>query len=209
MTAHLPPRLAVFILDYFLAGDEPLTGDLLEAARTRSRCWFWGQVLLAVVIRALSAIRGHTRVTVETVLVGTAMLALLAFHAVVAASLVNRLWLMSHTETIAAGVGRYEGWHTVAAMVAFLVAIAVGRAIGRFHREHRLAAAGLSSVSAVAAAFVNLSLFVPQSPIQPAFMPPGAEVQIVESMLFIAGLFIGIATSPGQIRSSAIAARPV
>lgn len=208
MTPGEPPQLAVAILEWFLPDNEPLTGDLLEAARTRSHAWLWWQILLAVVMRTFAEIREHTRMTTEAVLVSTAMLGLLGFHAVVGASLINRIWLMYDPDAIMASthMSRYHGWHAAGAIVAFLCAIAVGRMIGRFHREHRIAAAVVFSASAVAAAFLNLYLFVPQNALQPAFMPPGAALQIVESMLFIAGLFIGIGTSPAQIRSRAMAA---
>ena len=204
MTLHEPPPLAVAILDRFLPDNEPLTGDLLEAARTRSRAWLWWQILLAVMMRAFADIREHKRMTAEALLVSTAMLALLGFHAVVSASLINHMRLLYDPHAIVAGTGRYHDWHAAGAVVAFLGAIAVGRAIGRFHREHRIAAVVVFSASAVAAAFLNLYLFVPQTTLQPAFMPAGATVQIVESMLFIAGLFLGIATSPAQIRSGVV-----
>ena len=207
MTPHKPPQLALAILEWFLPDNEPLTGDLLEAARTRSHAWLWWQILLAVVMRTFAEIREHTRMTTEAVLVSTAMLGLLGFHAVVGASLINHMWLMYDPDAIMASThtSRYQGWHVAGAIVAFLCAIAVGRVIGRFHREHRIAAAVVFSASAVAAAFLNLYLFVPQTTLQPAFMPPGATLQIVASMLFIAGLFIGIATSSAQIRSGPVA----
>ena len=208
MTRDQPPQLAVAILEWFLPDNDPLTGDLLEAARTRSRAWLWWQILLTVVMRTFADIRAHTRMTTEAVLVSTALLGLLGFHAVVGASLINRIWLLYDPDAIMASTPatRYAGWHTAGDLVAFLCAIAVGRVIGRFHREHRIAAAVLFSASALAAAFVHLYLFVPQNAPQPAFMPAGAVRQIVESMLFVAGLFIGIATSPAQIRSGAMAA---
>lgn len=208
MTPDDPPQWAVAILEWFLPDNEPLTGDLLEAARTRSHGWLWWQILVVVVMRTFIEIREHTRMTTEAVLVSTAMLALLGFHAVVGASLINHIWLIYDPDAIMESTarGHFHGWHAAGAIVAFLCAIAVGRVIGRFHREHRIASAVVFSASAVAAAFLNLYLFAPQNALQPVFMPPGAAFQILESMLFIAGLFIGIATSPAQIRSRAMAA---
>ena len=208
MTPDEPPQLAVAILEWFLPDNEPLTGDLLEAARTRSHAWLWWQICVVVVMRTFAEIREHTWMTTQAVFVSTAMLGLLGFHAVVGASLINHIWLIYDPDAIMSSTqaSRYHGWHAAGAIVAFLCAITVGRVIGRFHREHRIASAVVFSASAVAAAFVNLYLFVPQNALQPAFMPPGAALQIVESMLFIAGLFIGVATSPAQIRSGAMAA---
>jgi uncharacterized protein (TIGR03435 family) len=194
--------LATAILERFLADNEPLAGDLLESARTRSHAWLWRQVLLAVLARTVAEIRDHKRTRAEALLVGTAMLALLGFHAVVGASLINRMRLMYDPQAIGAGTGHLQGWHGFGAAAGFVVAIAIGRVIGRFHREHRVAAAFVFSASAVTASFANLILFVPETTLQPAFMPPNAGVQIVEAMLFIAGLFIGISTSPTQIRSN-------
>jgi uncharacterized protein (TIGR03435 family) len=207
VTPHQPPQLAVAVLEWLLPDNEPLTGDLLEAARTRSHAWLWWQILLAVVIRTFAELRERTRMTTEAVLVSTAMLGLLGFHAVVGASLINHIWLTYNPDAITPSThtSRFHGWHAAGAIVAFLCAIAVGRLIGRFHREHRIAATIMCSASAVAAAFLNLYLFVPQTALQPTFLPAGAVVQIVASMLFIAGLFIGIATSSAQIRSGAVA----
>lgn len=53
MTGPDPPRLAAALLRRFLHDNEPLVGDLLERfAVSRSRLWFWRQVLTAIVIRA-------------------------------------------------------------------------------------------------------------------------------------------------------------
>jgi uncharacterized protein (TIGR03435 family) len=207
MNPHEPPQLAVATLEWVLSDNDPLAGDLLEAARTRSRVWLWWQILMVVVSHAFAELRQRTRITTEAVLVSTAMLALLGFHAVVGASLMNHMRLMYNADSIIATThaSPHHGWQGTGAIVAALFAIAVGRMIGRIHRQHRIAAAVVFSASAVGAAFLNLFLFVPLTVLEPVWIPPDAALQIVASMLFIAGLFIGIATSPAQIRSGTTA----
>ena len=72
----------------------------------------------------------------------------------------------------------------------FAAAVLSGRAIGAFHREHRVWAILGCGLSASMAAFVNFYLFVPSVPLQP-FIPSPAQQTIV-ALLFAAGLFIGI-----------------
>ena len=54
MNSPGPPRLATALLRRFLPGNEPLAGDLLERFEaSRSRLWFWREVIAAIVIQAL------------------------------------------------------------------------------------------------------------------------------------------------------------
>jgi uncharacterized protein (TIGR03435 family) len=190
VTPHDPPRLAVYLLERFLPDNEPLTGDLVEAARVRSNAWVWRQAILAILARTLFHIETHKRMTIEAALVSTAMLVLIAFHAVVAANLLGRVLPLARAApgTTAPGV------HWTVSILVFAAAVAAGRAIGRFHREHRIAAVLAFSATAVAAAFVNLYLFVPRDAAQ-SFMPDAA-LQIAAAAMFVAGLFIGIASRP-------------
>src|SRR5262249_54885905 len=56
-----PPRQAIWLLQQVCPGDnEALTGDLIERFREgQSRAWFWKQVLIAVAVGVLGAIRLH------------------------------------------------------------------------------------------------------------------------------------------------------
>ena len=184
-------RLAVALLEYLLPDDGPLAGDLVEAAQTRSSVWVWWQVLLAVPARLAFATRAHPRETTEQTLVGAAMLALLGFHAVVAASLINHLLVLNDVAWVPI-TGRDQQWQVHSIVPAFVVAVAAGRAIARLHRDHRLAAILLGSASATCAAFLNLFLFVPDVLLQP--FVPAAAWQTAISMVFIGGLFIGFAS---------------
>jgi preprotein translocase subunit SecY len=53
MTPNRPPRLATWILTRVAGWNDALVGDLLEEyERRRSARWYWGQVLLAVLVYA-------------------------------------------------------------------------------------------------------------------------------------------------------------
>jgi hypothetical protein len=196
MTSRRPPQLAVVLLERFVPDNEPLTGDLLEDWCERSDTWFWRQVLLAILTRSTLHIRTNPRMTAEAVLVATAMLALLGFHAVVAASLMNQLLVPNPLKWDPG-----TGWLFSVTVSCFATAVVIGRAVSRFHRDHRVAAILVCGASATIAAFVNLYLFVPNVPNQPFF--PEAVMQIAVAMVFIAGLFAGIGSRStwGSLRS--------
>jgi hypothetical protein len=191
MKSRRPPRLAVALLERFVPDNEPLTGDLLEGWRERSDAWFWRQVLLAVLVRTVVHVRTNPRTTTESALIATAMLVLLGFHAVVVASLMNHLLVLNDTAWIPQ-TGRYQEWQLYFIVPSFAVAVLAGRAIGRVHRDHRVAAVLGSSASATAAAFLNLYLFVPNVLLQP--FVPDAALQTAVAMVFIGGLFVGISS---------------
>jgi hypothetical protein len=184
-----PPRLALALLERWIPDNEPLAGDLLEASRQRSRAWFWRQVLLAIAARVLIEIRTNPRTIAEASIVSLAMLALLGFHAVVAASLINHLLVLNDTAWVEV-TGRYPQWQAPATALAFVAAVIVGRGIGRFHRAHRVAAVLAFSAAATAYAFLNLYLFVASVPLQQVV--PSAAWQTATAMIFVAGLFAGI-----------------
>lgn len=187
------PPLAVRLLEWCIPDNEPLTGDLIEASHDRSTAWLWRQVLLAAAACAVHQVRVHPRATTEAALVGLAMLSLLGFHAVVVASLMNHVLVLSDVAWVPL-TGRYEQWQLASTVPGSVVAVAIGRAIGRVHRQHRIAAVLAFSASASAAAFLNLYLFVPNVLLQP--FVPYAALQTAVAMVFIAGLFAGVVTRP-------------
>ena len=191
MTRSRRLPLAIALLAWLLPDDEALLGDLLEASEGRSRMWLWQQVLLAAPTRLVVALRAHPRASIETALVSTAMLALLGFYAVVAATLINHLLVLNDPRW-AAATGGFRQWQWYATLPAFAAATATGRLIGRFHHEHRIAAVLVFGASATAAAFLNLLLFVPDAFLRPFVQSTALQTAI--SMVFIAGLFVGIAS---------------
>ena len=190
MSARRPSSLAVALLDRFL-DNEALKGDLVEAAVERSPVWLWHQTMSALLAQTLWSIRTTPRVTTEAVLVATAMLALIGFNAVVVANLLSQLFLLNDANWILHS-GRFAEWKIYAPAPLVAAAVLSGRAIGAFHREHRVRAIFGCALSASTAAFVNFYLFVPSVPLQP-FIPSPAQ-QTVVALLFASGLFIGISS---------------
>ena len=186
---RLPPPVA--LLAWLLPGDDPLVGDLLEASAGRSRLWLWRQVLLAAPARLLFAVRMDPRTSIERALVSTAMLALLGFSTVVVATLGAHVLVVNDAGWMPM-TGRFRDWQWHATVPVFAGAVATGRLIGRFHHDHRVAAVVACGLSATAAATVNLLLFVPDVLLQP--FVPSAALQTAVSMVFIGGLFLGIAS---------------
>lgn len=183
--------LAVRLLDWCVAGNDPLIGDLIEDSRMHSRAWLWRQVLFAAAAHASRTIMSHPRATLESSLGGLAMLALLGFHALVVATLINHLLVLGDSEWTTV-TGRFHHWQGWSALPGFTLAVGIGRAIEAVHRRHRVAALLAFGASASAAAFLNLLLFVPDALFQP--FVPHAALQTAIGMVFIGGLFVGTAS---------------
>ena len=191
MIARQPSRLAVALLECCVPDNEPLTGDLIEAARDRGRAWFWRQVLLAIVARPVSAWRADRSATTATVLVTASLLAVIGFQAVVAASLVNQLLILNDPSWLATR-GRYHSLQPWFALGSFAAAALAGRAISRVHRAHRVAAVLAFSTCATAWAFLHLRFFVPDAALEPLLSRPALQTAV--TMVFVAGLFVGMAS---------------
>ena len=185
-----PSPLAIALLDRFIP-NEALKGDLVEQSGERSRAWLWHQVALAIVGHAVTSFKTAPRLTTEAMLVATAMLALIGFNAVVVANLLSHLFLLNDADWILHS-GRYAGRQIYATAPLVAAAMLSGRAIGAFHREHRVLAILGCGSSASTAAFVNFYLFVPTVPLHP-FIPSPAQ-QTVVALLFAGGLFVGISS---------------
>jgi hypothetical protein len=190
MKGRRPPRLAIALLEQLLPGNDPLAGDLLEEWRERSDAWLWRQLLFAVLTRTIVHVRTKPRVTIESALIATALLAVLGFQSLVAASLVNRLLVLSDSAWMLQS-GRFQSWQIYFAIPTFVAAVLAGRAIGRLS-HHRVAAALACSVSATAVTYLNLYLFVPDVLLKP--LVPDPAIQTAVGMVFIAGLFVGVSS---------------
>jgi hypothetical protein len=188
MKASQPPRLALALLERCVPDNEPLVGDLLEDRLKRSDAWFWRQVVFALLSYTFLLVRTKPFLTTERVLVTTAMLALLGLYTVVVATLMTRLIVLS--DAWFPQTGRYEALQLYFTVPAFAAAIVMGRVIRRLHHGHRVMRVLGCSVTASAAACLNLYLFVPNALLQP--LVPHAATQIAVGMVFIAGLFVGI-----------------
>ena len=180
--------MAFLLLEWFVPDNEALTGDLLEESRERSATWLWRQVLFAVLGQAIVRVRTSPRMTAEGILIATALLALLGFQAVVGATLMNHLLVLS--DPAWGQTGQYQAWQRYVIVPSLAVAVLMGRVISRLHRTHRVAAVLALSVSATIATSLNLLLFVPNVFLQP-FLPQ-AGAQTLVATVFIAALFAGI-----------------
>jgi hypothetical protein len=187
MNTRHPPRFTLGLMER-LIDDEALIGDLLEGWRDRSDWWLWRQVLLSAASRVVYKARSAPRVAIETVLLSTAILLLLGLYAVGVASLLSFLtddaWPLQ--------TGRYQRWELYSIVPSFAVAVLIGQGINRLHGNHHLTTVFLCSGTAAAAACVNQYLFVPNAFAEP--FGTAAPLQIVLSMVFIAGLFSGVGT---------------
>ena len=191
MTALRCRCLPIVLLEYLVPGEDALAGDLLEASRGRSTAWLWRQVLLAVPARMWMSLRGHPSAAVARLLVGAALLAILGFHALVTATLINHLLVLNDIAWVPV-TGSFAQWQMYSIVPAFVLAVTIGRSVARMHDDHRIAAIVVGSASTTVAAFLNLLLFVPEALLRP--FVPQAALQTIISMIFIAGLFAGFAS---------------
>jgi hypothetical protein len=160
-------------------------------------------VLLAIVVQIGARVWDHKRAIAEAAAVGTALLMLLGFYAVVGAGLLHRLLVMGDVPSTL--LGTPGAWaRTVAILMSIVAAFGVGRATARFHRTHRVAAVAAFSASALAAAFMNQYVLGSGAAPPSGFMPTDAPMLIAQSMLFIGGLFAGVASGSSN-RSNAAA----
>jgi hypothetical protein len=189
MIARRPPRLAVALLERCIPDNEPLAGDLIEAARDRGRAWFWRQVLLAIVARPVSAWRADRSTTTVTALVTVSLLAVIGFQTVVAASLVNQLLILNDPSWLAMR-GRYHSLQPWFALGVFAAAVLAGRGIGLVHRPHRVAAVLAFGACTIAWTSLHLLFFVPNVAQEPLL--PRPALQTAMAMVFVAGLFVGM-----------------
>lgn len=197
MTLRQPPRLAVLLAKLLPQSDEPLVGDLIEGHGDRSNTWFWRQVLFVILLRTIDRVRIPLRhATFEVALTSMAMLAVVGFEAVVAASLVDHLfeqlgfaWVtQSSLQT-----RRLASFTTL----SFVLALVVGRLAAGIHRRSRLAVVLACGASATLMALLTLYLSSP-GPMRPFL--PSAPRQVAAAMVFIIGLLAGFKLQPVRER---------
>ena len=190
MMARRPSPLALAVLDYFVANNDPLKGDLIEEFQLReSQVWLWRQVVGAVLLQHRGATL-HPRRRIETIVLGIVVLALLSFEAVLVVNVMQRLifgppmpnisgylYLFNNASDskavpVAQPVAQFSS-----IVLALLVSIPSGWLIARVHRHHHALAIGGFMVSVMLCALIN---------IQAAF-----TAQFLTTAMFILGLFAG------------------
>ena len=183
-----PPRLAMALLERFVPDNAPLVGDVLEAYPERSNVWLWRQVLSAVCLPTLMSVRTNPRAALDATLAALALITLVGFCAIVAASLLHQMFVGSDVQWLSASP-RDGRWAVLFGTLSCVVAALIGRTAGRLHDRHRVAVIIACGASATAAAFANLALFVPSVSHQPFFPHPVRQLAV--AMLFVVGLFAG------------------
>ena len=185
--ARRPSRLAIALLDRFVS-NEALKGDLVEQSLDRSGTWLWHQAVRAVLSEAISSLRSTPRSTAEELLMAMAMLTLIGFNAVVAATLLDRLLLLNEVPWTLRAASHTGQLYAIAVLLP--ATVLGGRAIGRLHRHHRVWSILGCGLVASTATFVCFQPVLRAAPLQP-FLPSPLQ-QTAIALLLAAGLFAGI-----------------
>ena len=194
MTTRRPVRLTLMILNGFLAGNEPLTGDLLEEFDSgRSQWWLFRQTAAAALyeIKPTSAtMRGD----MNTILLGAGLLAVLSLEVVMVENVVRRFVFGPPFEGISGSlyllqrnmidppapaiVGSVGNWTlALTAALAIVVSTAFGFMIARVHDGHRQRSVALLTTAVFVSAALNIGFTL--------------GIQVVITAVFIAGLIVG------------------
>jgi hypothetical protein len=186
MSLRPPPRIGLLFARLLPDDCEALVGDLVEGYHAgRSRWWFWCQLLGAILTQVVARRRAPHRVAIfEDVSVRLAILVLLAFEIVVAATRLDQLFARA-SFAWATQVARQGGTAFLGA-VSFAVALAVAALLSRARRLVVVIGCG---ASAAAIAFITLHVVHPMAP-RP-FMP-SAGAQLGAAAVLVCGLLAGL-----------------
>ena len=177
-------RIALALFDHLDASNESLKGDLLEELENgRSSWWLWGQVVGAA---------GRHPPSVDSVsmfALGTALLMLLSFEAVVVTNLVGRIVFgppfpnisgylyLPPLETPATQTVPLSIVWTLVSVLTVVVSLPTGRLIARLHERHYVLALAGFGCSTMLCATIT--------------MRAGVLAQFLTMVCFIIGLFLG------------------
>jgi hypothetical protein len=186
------PRLRIVVLNWFLADNEPLAGDLIEECEHRSRTWFWRQLMFALLIRTVLGAAGTLRDPARMVapLASVAMFLVLCFQVVVAGSLLAIVL----PGTRVAG----QRWLALVVFLSLPVGWGTGRVVCPLRARSRVATVGLCGVSG---AGIGLVVHVVLSSTAAVFFP-AVGVQAFAAMVFVSGLLVGAGLWFSQTRSA-------
>ena len=194
MRTRRPARLTRMILNGFLSGNEPLTGDLLEEFDSgRSQWWLLRQAATAALyeIRPTSATLCGD---MNTIMLGAGLLAALSLEVVMVSYVLRRILFGPPLERINASlylmhrniadspipttVGSAANWTVALTFALAIVASTVlGFTIARVHDGHRQRSVALLTTAVFACAALNMTFTL--------------GIQVVITGVFIAGLIVG------------------
>jgi hypothetical protein len=193
MTTRRPARLTLMILNGFLAGNEPLTGDLLEEFDSgRSQWWLFRQAAAAALyeIKPTSAtMRGD----MNTIMLGAGLLGVLSLEVVMVTNVLRRFLFGPPLQAIngylyfvyrntirppAPAIIGTENWTLVSILaLAIVVSTALGFMFARVHDRHRQLSVALLTTVVFVAAALNIGFTL--------------VLQVVITAVFISGLIAG------------------
>ena len=184
MMSRTPPRLLKWMSALLSDDSEALVGDLFEGYQSgRSDVWLWRQMTWAIVTRELARARRRrrTNATTHASVTDVAIVVVVAFEAVVAATLLD----LVHGVLASVWTATIDPLLVIVGAVALAI---VGRAAGvlRARRRHgRLGTAMCYGVGTTALAWLTLLAVQPEAP--RGFLP-SPPIQIGMAFLCLIGL---------------------
>jgi hypothetical protein len=162
------------IMSGFLAGNEPLTGDLLEEFESgRSQLWLLRQAAAAALyeIKPTSAtMRGD----MNSMLLGAGLLAVLSLEVVMVTNVLRRFMFGPPLQEIGSA-GNWTLAFTLA--LAIVVSTVLGFMFARVHDGHRQRSVALLTTAVFVCAALNIDFTL--------------VLQVVITAVFVAGLIVG------------------
>jgi hypothetical protein len=145
----MPPASALWVLRHCLTGPhaDAVVGDLIETFHHHpSALWFWRQAIGAIAVQAARDASTHWRLTILTVLTGSAVLVPWIYLTIAAHRGTSRFLspLITRPEwwdNVVVRVAWWAWWIYVMPLLAawFGASLLIGWTIARTHREHWLA----------------------------------------------------------------------
>ncbi len=137
MRSLQPPSVPTWLLNRFGHRNDTLTGDLIEEySQGRSVAWYWGQVLVAIVVDLGKEVRAHKVLALRALAVGWAALYVLL------RVVENPWWPFYYRKLLPRGLNpSLSWWHYYylypTLLIPCIFAGASGWIVGRCHRAHR------------------------------------------------------------------------
>jgi hypothetical protein len=175
MRTRRPARLTLMILNGFLAGNDPLTGDLLEEFDTGRSQWWLLRQATAAALYEITPTSATMRGDMNTIMLGAGLLAVLSLEVVMVTNVLRRFMLGPPAPTMIGSIGNSALALTLG--LAIVVSMALGFLLARGHAGHRQRSVALFTTGVFVSAALNISFTL--------------GIQVVITAVFIAGLIVG------------------